>query len=137
MAMVMLRIQRYHAEVFILVCATQLLQPAHFNPFSTLPTQMVVHMCCSDWLHDERQHILGNNIHMEVLETLVSPHAFSHQIRELLKHTGRHQWDPNETRWCTIALLCWVNLLNLLDLLPMVHVNLFPKNVKTIPIVHC
>jgi hypothetical protein len=33
-----------------------------------------------------------------------------------------------------LPYLCWVNLLNLLDLLPMVHVNRFPKNVKTIPI---
>jgi len=74
---------------------------------------------------------------MEVLETLVSPHPFSHQKRELLQHTGRHQRGPIESRWCTISLLCWVLLLNLLDLLPMVHVNLFPKNVKPIHIVHC
>jgi hypothetical protein len=53
MAMVMLRIHRYHVEVFIPVYATRLLQPAHFNPFSMPLAQVVVHLCGSHWLHGE------------------------------------------------------------------------------------
>jgi hypothetical protein len=67
---------------------------------------------------------------MAVLKTRVGPYSFRHQIRKLPEYKSRHHRDLIQPRGCSIALLWGLNLLNLIDVFPVVHLNFLPKDVK-------